>query len=395
MAQSHRGQFGPGSLLALLALPAVPAAAEPLPPLRVNPALLGAGTPPPVSPVPEPAVVAKPVAPAPLVTEAPPPARVDPVAEPSRAVAAPPPSPASQATRGAPPAKATAPAVAGTKAGPALSPQAPVPAPLPQAAATEAPRRPPEPKKEPLPPVETIGKAQEPPEVAEPRKLPPLYSAHVAAGEMPDPSLKPTPAILPWIARPEEHLPTFVAADQIAGTTDVEIVAEGNVELRKRNSILQSDRLTYRQATEEVEAEGNVRLSRDGDRVQGPRMRMQMEESTGFFEQPEYSIRRIKTGSAPTLWTGTEERQSTDLTTGQGKAEHMDFEGEGQYRLKNATYSTCAPAAGRDPDWFVRTADLHLDYDAEEATARNATLVFQGVPIFYSPWLNFSLNNER
>ena len=242
--------------------------------------------------------------------------------------------------------------------------------------------------------LESIQKPQEPPLVAE-RNLQPLYSAHVAAGELPDPKLKADTAIKPWLARPGEHLPTFIAAEQIAGTTDVEVVADGNVELRKRNTILQSDRLTYREVADEVEAEGNVILSRDGDHMQGSRMRMQMAESTGFFEQPEYSIRRIKTGSAPTLWTGNEERPSADLTTGQGKAERIDFEGDGQYRLSNATYSTCSPAAGRDPDWFVRTTGLQLDYDAEEGTAHDATLVFLGTPILYSPWLNFSLNNER
>ena len=52
MSQSHRGQFGTSSLLALLALTAGSAAAEPLPPLRINPGLLGAGTlPPPAAPV--------------------------------------------------------------------------------------------------------------------------------------------------------------------------------------------------------------------------------------------------------------------------------------------------------------------------------------------------------
>ena len=96
-----------------------------------------------------------------------------------------------------------------------------------------------------------------------------------------------------------------------------------------------------------------------------------------------------------TLWTGDEEAPAWDLTTGYGAAARMDFEGEGQYRLTDATYSTCAPAAGHDPDWFVRTTDLRLDYDAEEGTARDATLVFLGTPILYSPWLNFSLNNER
>ncbi len=407
MPQSHRGQFGPGPLLALLALAAGSAVAEPLPPLRVNPALLGAGTPPPATVVAEPVVAVKPAGPAPLAIEPPPTARVDLIAEPSRPSAAPASAPAPQA-RSAPAAKPAAPAVTSTKANPALptQPPAPLPAPasLPPAAIAAAPRRPPEPqpKPEPLPPaapqvtpVEAIQKAQEPPQVAEPRNLPPLYSAHLAAGELPDPRLKSTSGIMPWLATPGEQLPTFIAADQIAGQTDAELVADGNVELRKRNSILQSDRLTYRQQTDEVEAEGNVRLSRDGDHVQGPRMRMQMDDSTGFFEQPEYSIRRIKTGSAPTLWTGNEERPSTDLTTGQGTAARMDFEGNGQYRLTDSTYSTCAPVAGRDPDWFVRTTDLHLDYDSEEATARNATLVFQGVPIFYSPWLNFSLNNER
>ena len=414
MPQSHRGQFGTGSLLALLALVAGSAVAEPLPPLRVNPALLGAGTPPPAPAVVEPVVIVKPVAPAPRVMEAPPTARVDSTAEQPRGATAPTPTSAPQAARSTPPAKPSA--AASTKPASAPSSQAPAPAASSAAAVAEAPGRPPEPKSQPLPPEAAIQKPQEPPQVAE-RTLPPLYSAHVAAGELPDPGLASTPVMMPWLKRPGEALPTFIAAEQIAGQTDVELVAEGNVELRKRNSSLHSDRLTYRQPIEEIEAEGNVRLSRDGDHVQGPRMRMQMEESTGFFEQPEYSIRRIKTGSAPTLWTGTEERRSanpstaivktgaiwtgeeepfaTDLTTGHGSAARMEFEGEGKYRLIDATYSTCAPVAGRDPDWFVRTADLRLDYDAEEGTARDATLVFLGTPILYSPWLNFSLNNER
>jgi hypothetical protein len=46
MPQSHRGQFGPAHCLQLLMLLRGSAAAEPLPPLRVNPGLLGAGTPP-------------------------------------------------------------------------------------------------------------------------------------------------------------------------------------------------------------------------------------------------------------------------------------------------------------------------------------------------------------
>ncbi|MCX7156789.1 MAG: LPS assembly protein LptD [Rhodocyclales bacterium] len=386
MSQSHRGQFGPVSLLVLLALPAGSAAAEALPPLRINPALLGAGTPPAAA---EPVVTAPP---APTTTT-----RAEPIPPPTRAVTTPAPQPVTPAARVA--SQPTAPLAAPAAASAVVPAPSPRQTPLPPAAVTEAPRRPEEPQAVPqqqaVPLVTAIQKPQEPPQVEERPVLPPLYSAHVAAGELPAPVLQQTAGVMPYLKRAGETLPTFIVADHIAGRNDVEVVADGDVELRKRNSILQSDRLTYWQQTDEVEAVGNVRLSRDGDRMRGPAMRMKMDDSTGFFEQPEYSIRRIKTGSAATLWTGTEERASAELTTGQGSAARMEFEGEGKYRLTDATYSTCTPAAGRDPDWFARTSDLRLDYDHEEGTARDATLYFKGTPILYSPWLSFSLNNER
>lgn len=240
-----------------------------------------------------------------------------------------------------------------------------------------------------------------PPEVAERPALPPLYSAHQAAGELPEPSLQGGRKLEGHRKLPGEELPTFIAADHIAGKDGVEVVATGNVELRKRNSILESDRLTYWQEDDVMEAEGNVRLSREGDRIRGPRMRMKNSDSTGFFEQPEYSIRRTKTspaatagGPAASVWTGDGELPG-NLTTGTGSATRMDFEGEGKYTLTDATYSTCKPIAGQDPDWFARTSSLRLNYDEEVGTATNATLYFKGMPILYSPWMSFSLNRER
>ena len=384
MPQLHRGQFGTGLLLALLAMAAGTAAAEALPPLRINPALLGAGTPPSaaVTVAVEPVVVVKPLAAPPVQIAPAPTARVDLTPQQTAAVVSPVPPSAAPVARPLPAARQPAP-VAKAVAAPV---SAPLPVVMAKPAATEAPA---------APAAAVIQKPQEPPQVEERPVLPPLYSAHVAAGELPGPLLKRTAGVMPYLKRPGELLPTFIAADHIAGRNDVEVVADGNVELRKRNSVLQSDRLTYWQEADEMEAEGNVRLSRDGDRVRGPKMRMKMDDSTGFFEQPEYSIRRIKTGSAATLWTGAEERVTPNLTTGHGAAARMDFEGEGKYRLTDATYTTCTPAAGRDPDWFARTTDLRLDYDDEEGTARNATLYFKGAPILYSPWISFSLNHER
>lgn len=231
--------------------------------------------------------------------------------------------------------------------------------------------------------------------MAESPVLPPTYSAYAEAGLLPAPELHAARRLLPHAIRSDETLPTFITADQLSGKTDVQVVAEGNVELRRRGAVLDSDRLTHWQTTDEVEAEGNVHLVNEGAQISGPRLRMKMSETTGFFEQPIYNIRQPKTGAPPVLWTAGEEPDAKNLTTGQGAATRLDFEGEGKYRLTNATYSTCTPTEGNGPDWFARTANLKLDYGEQVGTANDATVYFKGVPILYTPWMNFSLNSER
>ena len=178
-----------------------------------------------------------------------------------------------------------------------------------------------------------------------------------------------------------KQLPTFVDADQISGQNDNEMVAEGHVELRKADNVLTTDRLIYREKDDEVEAIGNVRLTQDDAVITGPRLRLKLTDNLGFFEEPHYSIKRAAPGAPP-----------GQLTVGSGEAQRLDFEGENHYRLTQATYSTCGPT---DPAWFARAGSMKLDYDNEIGDATDTTLVFQGVPLLYSPWLTFSLNNKR
>lgn len=202
-----------------------------------------------------------------------------------------------------------------------------------------------------------------------------------------------------------DSTPTTITAESIRGRTDEEVVATGKVDLVRGDMRLQTDRLSYWQTPREVEAFGNVRFTRDSDQVTGPRMRIKLDEDTGFFEQPTYQITRGKVtrsstpevpsrqaGSSP---SGRAGGAATALTAGYGEATRLDFEGEGKYRLHDATYSTCKPASGERPDWYARIGDLSLDYNDEIGSGRNASIVFQGVPILYSPWISFSLNHRR
>ena len=212
-----------------------------------------------------------------------------------------------------------------------------------------------------------------------PRSEPSPAEAYASDG----PVLKMTQR-LPQVREDHEPRPTFVAADKIIGKTDVETVLEGDVELRQLGKVLTTDRLTYWSDRDEVEALGRVRLTTDVNVITGPKLRLKLDDNIGYFDEPQYSI----TQQAPHANTG----EALPPTTGSGHAKRIDFEGEDHYRLSDATYSTCSAS---NPDWYARAVNISLDYERDEGEASDATLIFKGVPMLYTPWLSFSLNNQR
>ncbi len=221
--------------------------------------------------------------------------------------------------------------------------------------------------------------------------------------------------------------PVFLSAYRMGGSVGREFSAEGDAELRKIGTVAKADRLTYWPVEDEIEAEGNVQLEQGEDVITGPKMRLKLEDQVGFFEQPSFTIKRQpQAGSKAAVnkayaeqfaeqqgddaWfnSGFASPRALNLKPGQAKlnstkmqktmpeargdADRIDFEGENQIRLTNGTYTTCAPG---NNDWYVKAESLKLDYDREVAEGTDGSLTFLGIPIFYSPWLSFSLNNQR
>lgn len=233
-------------------------------------------------------------------------------------------------------------------------------------------------------------------------------SAHTAAGDLAP--LRVSPALLgPSLAQagtagmpdrgtqaagqPETQVPapveertpgsTDVTAQRIFGTRMQEMVADGDVELTRDGVVVTADRLTFRELADEIQADGNVRIVRDADVISGPRARIVLHEWTGEFETPTYSLSRPVAG-APA--------DAPREAVGGGAAEVLYFEGENQFRLRQATWSTC-PAP--DPDWYLKSDDLALDYDREVGVSKGSSLVFQDLPILWWPYVEFPLVEQR
>ncbi|MDP2170683.1 MAG: LPS assembly protein LptD [Rhodocyclaceae bacterium] len=243
--------------------------------------------------------------------------------------------------------------------------------------------------------------AERPPEVAERPALAPLYSAHVAAGVIAGFPPRSDPPI------DKKTAPTQVTARNISGVNEIEVTAAGDAELKRADDILRAERIIYRQAEDEVEAIGDVRLTNPDAIITGPRLRMRMADSTGEFESPAYIIKsQPKEIPEPALTMGglpaVGPKGKVFATTGKmllsppviasGSADRIEFRGEDLYHLKKATYSTCA---SNERDWELVVDELDLDYTTATGEARHATVRFKDVPLLYTPWLSFPLDNAR
>lgn len=193
--------------------------------------------------------------------------------------------------------------------------------------------------------------------------------------------LRSSPALLPLSKKSDEPRPVFVTANRIFGKNEVQTVAEGDVELRKIGTVLTADKLTYWPAEDETEALGNVVLTQERGVVTGPKLRLKIGDQTGFFETPSYIFRQE-----------SKREGVTRTAIGRGEAERIDFEGEDKMALTNATYSTCKPG---NNSWYARVDNLKLDYERQEGEGDNGTIYFKDVPILYSPWVSFALDNAR
>jgi LPS-assembly protein len=75
-----------------------------------------------------------------------------------------------------------------------------------------------------------------------------------------------------------------------------------------------------------------------------------------------------------------------------GEAGELSLEGAGRLRLADASYTTCAPGK---PDWLLSAGEVEIDHGDGTVTARDAKLAFKRVPLLYTPYISFPLDDRR
>jgi LPS-assembly protein len=162
-----------------------------------------------------------------------------------------------------------------------------------------------------------------------------------------------------------------IDADRLTIKQNESMEAQGNVEVRQGKQKINADYLLYQQETRDVLATGSVRIEQPGGVMMGPRLQMNLDSNIGEMETPAYTI---------------------SGTPAHGNADMMFRTGPTDYYFDHSSFTTC-PAESND--WLLKMVRLDLDRKAEIGTAHHAYVEFMGVPILYTPWMDFPLNDSR
>ncbi|GGY10019.1 LPS-assembly protein LptD [Paludibacterium paludis] len=162
-------------------------------------------------------------------------------------------------------------------------------------------------------------------------------------------------------------------ADHVDGQLDTLLKARGNVVTHKDDQTVLSEWLDYYRESSRLKAGDAFRIIKPNEQVDGRLLDYYLDSHTGSAQSPVFRSRQ----KGATL---------------RGKGDHLEFNGPDQYRIRRSEATTCEPG---DESWYLKSSTLDLDYVSNVGVARNATLFFQGVPIGYTPWIDFPLNNGR
>ncbi len=171
---------------------------------------------------------------------------------------------------------------------------------------------------------------------------------------------------------PDDQSPILLSSDAAElQRNDNRILLSGRVEAQRGSQKLQAEQLIYDRDLDRVQASGELFLSQPGLRTLSVQGEWNTQSHQAWLTNASYRLEGINA---------------------RGTAASAHLESKDLAHFQSVTYTPCAPG---HQDWSLTAERLDLDRAAGEGVARDATLRFGDVPVFYTPYLSFPLDDRR
>ncbi len=166
--------------------------------------------------------------------------------------------------------------------------------------------------------------------------------------------------------------PTFIGAKASRYEQEQQVATlAGDVVMRQGSMQLESEEASLYQAENRGELNGNVRLRDNGALIVGDHAQVQLDTGAAQIDNAEYVMHKSRI---------------------RGNALYAKRAENAIIRLKDGTYTTCEPDSNA---WQLKGNNITLNPATGFGTATNATLRVKNIPILYTPYIYFPIDDRR
>ncbi len=166
--------------------------------------------------------------------------------------------------------------------------------------------------------------------------------------------------------------PTFVGAKASRYQQDEQVATlAGDVVMRQGSMQVEADEASLYQAESRGELNGNVRLRDNGALIVGDHADVQLDTGAAKVDNAEYVLHKSRI---------------------RGSALYAKRAEDAIIRLKDGTYTTCEPNSNA---WQLKGNNITLNPATGFGTATNVTLRVKDIPILYTPYIYFPIDDRR
>ena len=164
---------------------------------------------------------------------------------------------------------------------------------------------------------------------------------------------------------------TNISAEQVQSINNLHSAFTGNVIIERHKLRLLADEVSHNKDTQQIELIGNVHADTENLSLSANRGWFNLRNHTGELIDSQYFVPGSQFSGKTPLFSVTDQEKTI---------------------LVDTQFSSCPPER---PDWYLDMEWLELDHPSSTGTAKNAVLWVKDIPVFYLPWIQFPLGEER
>lgn len=181
----------------------------------------------------------------------------------------------------------------------------------------------------------------------------------------------PLAANLPTLVEGPQDGPVHLSADDVSLDKDGISTLIGKVRVVQGGQEFSSEALNYDDANRTVHVRAESLFRSKLLNIKSQAADFDLNTQTGAFKETFFTL---------------------PSRAARGTADEIQVAQAGTAQVHKIRYTTCGPESNA---WYLIAGDVHLDYNEGMGTAKNAVLELGGVPVFYSPYFRFPIDNER